>query len=125
MVQKASVILVFLMSVVVIHAHEGEDHSSPEIAAVPAPGSNLVAIGIVTFKAVFGDFVGWNEALAGFIIFALIGFALLTVVRVVVDFVLFPRVKVAQELTVDRNLGVAFIEGAVVISVSLILFFAV
>ncbi|MCH8109903.1 MAG: DUF350 domain-containing protein, partial [Chloroflexi bacterium] len=60
-----------------------------------------------------------------FFTFAVIGFALLTVVRVMVDFVLFPRVKVSHELAVDRNLGVAFIEGAVVISVSMILFFAV
>ena len=42
-----------------------------------------------------------------------------------VDFVLFPRVKVAEELAVDRNLGVAFIEGSMVISASLVLFFAI
>ncbi|MCH7744873.1 MAG: DUF350 domain-containing protein [Chloroflexi bacterium] len=102
-----------------------EEIERDNVAVGVALGGNLIAIGIVTFKAVFGDFVGWNEALAGFVVFALIGFVLLTVVRVLVDLVLFPRVKVAQELAVDRNLGVAFIEGTVVISVSLILFFAV
>jgi uncharacterized membrane protein YjfL (UPF0719 family) len=102
-----------------------EEIERDNVAVGVALGANLIAIGIVTFKAVFGEFIGWNEALAGFVVFALIGFALLTVVRVMVDLVLFRQVKVAQELAVDRNLGVAFIEGAVVISVSLILFFAV
>lgn len=102
-----------------------EEIERDNVAVGVALGGNLIAIGIVTFKAVFGNFIGWNEGLAAFFTFAVIGFVLLTVVRVLVDLVLFPSVKVAQELAVDRNLGVAFIEGSVVISVSLILFFAV
>ena len=90
-----------------------------------ALASNLVAIGIVVLKAVFGDFVNWEEALAGFITFAALGFGLLLAMRLVVDLVMFPRVKVADELAIDRNLGVALIEGGVVVSASLILFFAV
>jgi uncharacterized membrane protein YjfL (UPF0719 family) len=90
-----------------------------------ALAGNMIAVGIVSLKAVFGDFVGWSEALAGFITFAVIGFVLLYVVRMIVDFVLFPRVSVAHELAVDRNLGVAFIMAGSVISVSTILFFAV
>ena len=76
-------------------------------------------------KAVFGDFVNWEEALAEFITFAVFGFGLLLVMRLVVDLLMFPRVKVADELAIDRNMGVALIEGAVVVSASLILFFAV
>jgi len=90
-----------------------------------ALAGNLVAIGIVVLKAVFGDFVNWEEALAGFITFAAFGFGLLLVMRLVVDFIMFPRVKVADELAIDRNLGVALIESSVVVSASLILFFAV
>ena len=90
-----------------------------------ALAGNLVAIGIVVLKAVFGDFVNWEDALAGFITFAAFGFGLLLAMRLVVDFIMFPRVKVADELAIDRNLGVALIESAVVVSASLILFFAV
>ena len=90
-----------------------------------ALGGNLIAIGIISLKAIAGDFVGWSEALAGFITFALLGFILLLVVRRLTDFVLFPRVKVSNELAVDQNLGVGLIMAAVVISVSAILFFAV
>ena len=79
----------------------------------------------MVFKAVFGDFVSWESSLAEFFTFAVLGFVLLFVVRWVVDLVLFPKVKVSDELAVDRNLGVAFIMAGSVISVSLILFFAV
>ena len=90
-----------------------------------ALGGNLIAMGLVTFKAVFGNFDGWSEAIASFVTFAVSGFVLLYVLRLLIDFLLFPKVKISNELAVDRNVGVAFIEGAVVISASLILFFAI
>ena len=90
-----------------------------------ALGGNLMAIGVVTFKAVFGEFVSWEESLAGFLTFAVIGFVLLYVVRLIVDFILLPSTRIAHELAVDRNLGAAFIETAVVINVALILNFAI
>ena len=90
-----------------------------------ALAGNLIAIGLVTFKAVFGEFVGWGESLAGFLVFAVLGFALLFVVRQIADVVLLPGAKLQQELSSDRNLGVAFIISAVVISSSLILYFAI
>ncbi len=103
--------------------HEQIDKNNTAVGVALA--GNLVAIGIVVLKAVFGDNVNWEEALAGFITFAAFGFGLLLAMRLVVDFVMFPRVKVADELAIDRNLGVALIESAVVVSASLILFFAV
>ena len=90
-----------------------------------ALAGNLIAIGLVTFKAVFGEFVGWGESLADFLVFAVLGFALLFVVRQIADVVLLPGAKLQQELAADRNLGVAFIISAVVISSSLILYFAI
>ena len=95
------------------------------VAIGVALGGNLVAIGIVVFKAVFGDFTTWTEGLAGFLIFAVSGFVLLYVVRMAIDLILFPKASVPRELAEDRNLGVAFIQSAVLISVSLILFFAI
>ena len=90
-----------------------------------ALGGNLIAMGLVTFKAVFGSFDGWSEAIAAFITFAVVGFLLLFVLRLMIDFLLLPKVKVSNELAAERNVGVALIEGAVVISASLILFFAI
>ena len=90
-----------------------------------AMAGNLLAIGLITFKAVFGEFVGWTESITAFVIFAVIGFVLLYVVRIVVDLVLLPGTRVAEELTRDRNLGVAFIESGVLISSAMVLYFAI
>ena len=102
-----------------------EQIESDNVAVGVALAGNLIAIGIVVFKAVFGEFVGWTESIAGFITYAVVGFVLLYVVRFVVDKVLFPHSKLSDELAVDRNIGAAFIQSAALISVSLILFFAV
>ncbi|MFP6567964.1 MAG: DUF350 domain-containing protein [Dehalococcoidia bacterium] len=95
------------------------------VAVGVALAGNLIAISIVVFKAVFGDFTTWEEGIAGFLTFAVIGTALLFVVRMLVDLILFPKVSMAQELTVDRNLGLALIETSVLVSASLILYFAI
>ncbi len=102
-----------------------EQIEADNVAVGVALAGNLIAIGIVVFKAVFGEFVGWTESIAGFVTYAAFGFILLYAVRFVVDKVLFPHVRLADELAVDRNLGAAFIESAALISVSLILFFAI
>ena len=102
-----------------------EQIESDNVAVGVALAGNLIAIGIVVFKAVFGEFVGWAEGMAGFITYAILGFVLLYAIRFVIDKVLFPHVRLADELAVDRNLGAALIESAALISVSLILFFAI
>lgn len=90
-----------------------------------ALGGNLIAIGLVTFKALFGDFVGWGESIAAFLTFAVIGFALLYVLRLLIDLLILPSIKISNALAVGRNVGVAYIESAVVISAALILFLAI
>jgi uncharacterized membrane protein YjfL (UPF0719 family) len=102
-----------------------EQIEADNVAVGVALAGNLIAIGIVVFKAVFGEFVGWTESIAGFVTYAVLGFVLLYIVRFVVDKVLFPHVRLSDELAVDRNLGAAFIESAALICVSLILFFAI
>ena len=104
-----------------IHDEIERDNTAVGVALA----GNLIAMGVVTFKAVFGEFVGWPESLAGFLVFAVLGFVLLFVVRQIADIVLLPGAKLQQELSADRNLGVAFVISAVVISSSLILYFAI
>ncbi len=104
-----------------IHSEIERDNAAVGIALA----GNLVAIALVIFKAVFGEFVGWTESLTAFATFAVIGFALLYVVRIIVDFALLPGTRVAEELAASRNKGVAFIESGVVISAALILYFAI
>ncbi|MCL0028675.1 DUF350 domain-containing protein [Dehalococcoidia bacterium] len=102
-----------------------EQIEGDNVAVGVSLAGNLIAISIVVFKAVAGNFVSWEDGIAGFLTFAVFGFILLFAVRMAVDLVLFPRVRLADELVNDRNIGVAFIESAAVIGVSLILLFAI
>ena len=88
-------------------------------------GGNLIAIGLVTLKALFGDFVSWGESIAVFLTFAVIGFGLLYVLRILIDLLIMPTIRISNAMADGRNIGVAFIESAVVISASLILFLAI
>ena len=95
------------------------------VAVGVAFGGNLIAIGLVMLKALSGDFLGWASGITEFVVFALVGFVLLYVLRLLVDLMLLPKVRVSQEMSEGRNIGVALLESAVVISSSLILFFAI
>ena len=79
----------------------------------------------MTFKAVFGDFDGWSPGIASFLTFGIIGFALLYVMRLLIDKLLLPTVSTSNALALERNVGVAYIESAVVISSAMILFLAI
>ena len=104
-----------------IHDEIERDNSAVGIAF----GGNLVAIGLITMKAVFGSFDGWGESIASFLVFGVLGFALLYAVRLLIDLILLPTVKVSQALAGGRNVGVALVEGAVVIGAALVLFVAI
>lgn len=102
-----------------------EEIERDNVAVGVALAGNIIAISIITFKAVFGEFVSWTDSLVSFYTFAGLGFSVLFVVRLINDFVIFPRVKIADELAIDRNVGVAYIVSVMVISTSVILFFAI
>ena len=103
--------------------HDEIERDNPAVGI--ALGGNLIAIGLVTLKAVFGDFAGWGESIAAFLVFGVLGFALLYVMRLLIDFLLLPTVKISQALAGERNVGVALVESAVVISSAMILFMAI
>jgi uncharacterized membrane protein YjfL (UPF0719 family) len=104
-----------------IHEEIEKDNAAVGVAF----GGNLIAIGLVMLKALSGDFQGWLQGITEFVIFAIVGFVLLYVLRLLVDLLLLPRVRVSEEMSSNQNVGVAFVESAVVISSSLILFFAI
>ncbi len=103
--------------------HDEIEGDNPAVGI--ALGGNLIAIGVVTLKAVFGDFAGWGESIAAFLVFGVLGFVLLYVMRLLVDLVLLPTVRISDALASGRNVGVAFVESAAVISSALILFVAI
>ena len=103
--------------------HDEIERDNPAVGI--ALGGNLIAIGLVAFKAVFGDFAGWGESIASFLVYGVLGFVLLYVMRVMIDLVLLPTVRVSQVIASGHNIGVALVESAVVISAAMILFLAI
>ena len=103
--------------------HDEIERDNPAVGV--AFGGNLIAIGLVTLKAVFGNFAGWGESIAAFLVFAVLGFALLYVMRLLIDLALLPTVKVSRAVSEGHNVGVALVEAAVVISAAMVLFIAI
>ena len=121
-----AVLVLYALFHQVITAYDIHDEIEKDNVAVGVVmAANLIAIAIVIFKAVTGEFVGWSESLISFATFAVIGFVLLLVVQWIIDKAIFPKVKIADELAGARNVGMAFVVGAIVISASLVLFFAI
>ena len=87
-------------------------------------GANMVAIGLVVFKATFGDFVGWGYSMLEFGIFAGVGFVLLLVIRLLTDLAVMPGTRMGARVA-QGNTGVAFVEATVVVCTALVLLFAI
>lgn len=99
-----------------IHHHIEQDNVAVGVSFAGA----LIGIGNIIRHAVSGDFHSWSENISIFIGFAIIGFVLLPIVRMVTDKVLLPGATIADELVHQEkpNLGVAFIEAFSYISAS-------
>lgn len=120
------VLILYALFYQVTTVYDIHDEIEKDNAAIGVTmAANLIAVALVAFKAVAGEFLGWSESLIGFAVFAVIGFLLLVIVRWIIDKAMFPKVKIADELSASQNVGVAFIVGGVVVSTALILLFAV
>ena len=96
---------------------------SGNTAAGTAFAFTLVAIALLMLKATSGEFVGWTTNLLYFGFDAVVGFAMLMILRQVTDGALLPQAKISEEIARDRNLSVGLIEGVLAAGVAgLILF---
>lgn len=102
-----------------IHAEIENDNPAAGIAF----GGNLIALGILLLKASAHHFESFKVSLTEYTSLAIIGFVALFLLRELVDHALLPRTRIAHEIAVDRNLGVAWIEAVVAIGMAAILFF--
>ena len=78
-------------------------------------GANFVAIGLVIFKATFGDFAGWGHSMMAFGFYAVLGFVLLYALRLAADVAMMPSTRISRQVGLG-NLGIAYVESAVVVS---------
>jgi uncharacterized membrane protein YjfL (UPF0719 family) len=93
------------------------------VAAGVSYGGALLAMGVVVGLAAQNDFVSWRESLVDYLVFSVLGLALLPLVRYLTDLVLVPSVKLEDEIAgqEEPNLGAAFIEAFAYISAAFII----
>lgn len=98
-----------------------EEIENGNLAAGVAFGGSVVALGLILGRAVSGDFLGWAESLGYFALQAVIGIALLQVVRVLMDKVLLPGHRLNKEISEDRNVSVGLIEAGNAVAFAFVL----
>jgi uncharacterized membrane protein YjfL (UPF0719 family) len=92
------------------------------VAVAVAFAGVLVGFGNVIRLAGEGDFVSWNESLAEFGYYLVVGLVLLPLVRLFADKVLLPGARLADELVQERpNLGAGVIEGVTYLAASMLI----
>ncbi|MER2491116.1 DUF350 domain-containing protein [Catenovulum sediminis] len=92
------------------------------VAAAVSFAATKIALGIILLHALVGGFNSWFESISLFFIDAIIALILLPLVRIVVDIVLLPKIKIDDAIEA-QNTAVAIIEGFVAISVAAVIFY--
>ena len=100
--------------------HDEIERSNVAVAAAFA--GVLIGFGNVIRLAGEGDFVSWNESLAEFGYYAVVGLILLPFIRLFADKVLLPGARLSDELLQERpNLGAGVIEGVSYLAASMLI----
>ncbi len=100
--------------------HDEIERSNVAVAAAFA--GVLIGFGNVIRLAGEGDFVSWNESLAEFGYYAVVGLILLPFIRLFADKVLLPGARLSDELLQERpNLGAGVVEGVSYLAASMLI----
>jgi uncharacterized membrane protein YjfL (UPF0719 family) len=101
----------------------GEVIGKGNMAAGAALAGVLLALGNIVRFAVQGNFVSWTASLASFALVAIVGLALLPVVRLATDRLILPGRSLTREVMKQEapNIGAGVIEGAIYVSVSFLI----
>ncbi len=92
------------------------------LAVAAAVAGVLIGFGNIIRLAGEGDFISWNESLAEFGYYTLVGLVLLPFVRLFADKVLLPGARLSDELLqAQPNLGAGVIEGVSYLAASMLI----
>jgi len=95
------------------------------VAAGVAFGGTYIAIGILLFKALQVDFIGWTENLITFGFYSLLGLVLLPMIRFFFVHFFVSGVNLNNEISKDQNVGIAIIEATMSILASTWIYFLI
>lgn len=104
-----------------------EQIEKDNVAAGVSFSGALIAMGVIIGLAGEGDFESWSANLPPYLLYALIGLALLPAVRLITDKLLLPGVKLSDEIAVQErpNLGAAYIEAFSYIAAAFIIYWCI
>jgi len=92
------------------------------IAAAISFAATQIAIGIILLHSLVGEFSSWSQDISLYLIDALIALVLLPLVRLLVDLLLLPNIKIDVAIA-EENVAVALIEGFIAISVAAVILY--
>ncbi len=98
-----------------------EEIRKGNVAAGIGFGGTLIAVGVIMADAVGGNFVGWSEGLLWFVQVAVLGTAVLLVLRYLMDRLIIIGDDLNREIVEDRNLAAGFVEMAVAIAFAIVI----
>ncbi|TAE34600.1 MAG: DUF350 domain-containing protein [Alphaproteobacteria bacterium] len=84
-------------------------------------GGNLIALSIVIMNAASGNFISWQQDITLFLIYNVIAFVFLPVIRVVMDRLVVLGDSLGREIRDDKNIGAGFLEATIAIIFAVIL----
>lgn len=99
-----------------------EQIEQDNVAAGVALAGNMIAISIIILKSLSGNFEGWLVTIINLVIWTVIGFLTLLFFRWVTDLLFLPNATITEEIVQDKNVNAAYMESAILIGVSLIIF---
>jgi len=91
------------------------------VAAAISFSATIIAIGIILLHALTGEFISWQTSLTIFALDAAIALVTLPIIRVLVDKALMPSVNIDDAIQTTQNTAIALLEGAVAISIALVI----
>lgn len=93
------------------------------VAAGVSLGGAIIGIGIIVGLAAEGDFESWSESLPDFFLVSFIGLLLLPIIRFLTDRILFPTVRLTDEIANQEvpNVGASYIEAFSYIAAALVI----
>jgi uncharacterized membrane protein YjfL (UPF0719 family) len=101
----------------------GGEVCGSNLAAGVAFSMTLVAVAMLMMKATSGVFIDWSQTLTFFVFDAVAGILLLLALRWVVDLVLLPNARIADEIVRDRNVNVGLVEGVLAVGIGAIILY--
>jgi uncharacterized membrane protein YjfL (UPF0719 family) len=100
-----------------IHAEIEKDNVSAGVAL----GGNMIALSIIIFNSIVGNFPGWDVAFVNLLTWSGAGLMIIFVFRLLIDLFFIPNATISEEIARDRNINAAYIESAILIGISVII----